>query len=83
MQELMPLSTKVLCQHEDECKLLSSYSAVDFGLKPIKDKQTSHKEINNDYQSHSLKLKKKEHILTFQKLAPENNCHFCKLKLLK
>lgn len=48
MQELMPLSTKVLCQHEDECKLLSSYSTVDFGLNQVKDKQTSHKEINND-----------------------------------
>lgn len=52
----MPLSTKVLCQHEDECKLLSSYSTVDFGLKQVKDKQT-----NNDYQSHSLKLRKGAH----------------------
>lgn len=66
MQELMPLSTKVLCQHEDECKLLSSYSTVDFGLKQVKNKQTSHKEIKNDYQSHSLKLKKRSTYLHFR-----------------
>lgn len=80
MRELMPLGMKVLSQHEDESKLLSSYSTTDSGSLQVKGKHKRGRKLTVIIfffffcqllvfnHRHYLK---NEHILTLHKPASE------------